>query len=64
VGIRKPTADWNSMLWMENVRCWRVVDDDSLPEVPADLRQIFDVVSLVVVATLTEKAVMYNMMDI
>ena len=30
VSVREPTADGNGMLRVENVGCWRVVDNDSL----------------------------------
>lgn len=42
------------MLRMENVRCGRVVDDDGILKIAPDLGQVFDVVALVVVATLSE----------
>jgi hypothetical protein len=29
MGIREPTADWDGMLRVENVRGRRIVDDDS-----------------------------------
>jgi hypothetical protein len=54
VGIGKPTADRHRMLGMEHIRRGRVVDNDSLPKISADLRKILHVVALVVVATLAE----------
>jgi hypothetical protein len=37
VGIREPAADWDGMLRVEDVRSWRVVDDDGFFQVAADL---------------------------
>lgn len=31
------------MLRMENVRCWRIVDDDGISEVTANLRKILGI---------------------
>lgn len=74
MGIRKPAADRNGMLRMEDVRGWRIVDDDGLLEIAANLGEVLfrlergidtaldqtclDVVALVVVAALSEEAVM------
>ena len=52
------------MLGMEDVRGGRIVDDDSILEIPSDLRQVFDVVALVVVAALSEKSVVHHIVDI
>ena len=52
--IREPTADWDRVLGVEDIRSWRVVDDNGVFEVTSNLRKVFDVVSLVVVATLAE----------
>lgn len=52
--IGEPTADGYSVLGVENVGCRRVVDDDSVFQVASDLREVLDVVSLVVVAALSE----------
>jgi hypothetical protein len=64
VGIREPTADGNGVLRVEDVRCRRVVDDDGVLQVSADLRQILHVVALVVVAALPEQPVMDNLVDV
>jgi len=64
MGVRKPAAYRHSMLWMENIRRWRIVDDDGFSQIAANLREVFDIVSLMVVTTLTEKAMMNNMIDI
>lgn len=64
VGIQEPTADGNGMLWVENVRRRRVVDDDGVLEVSPYLRQVFDVVPLVVVATLSKKPMMDDVVDV
>lgn len=52
------------MLWVEDVGCGRIIDDNSVLEISSDLGQILDVVSLVVVATLSEKPVVYDLVDI
>lgn len=52
------------MLGMEDVRGRRIVDDDSILEIPPDLRQVFDVVALVVVAALSEKSVVHHVVDV
>lgn len=38
--IREPTADGNSVLWVEDVRGGRVIDDDSILEIPTNLGEI------------------------
>ena len=64
MSIREPTADRNGMLGMENVGCWRIVDNDGFAEISSDLGKILDVVSLVIIATFTEQTVMYDVMDV
>jgi hypothetical protein len=64
VSIGEPTTDRNGVLGMENVGCWRVVDDDSFAKISSDLGKILDVVSLVIIATFTEQTVMYDVMDV
>ncbi len=64
VRIREPTADGNGMLRVEDVRGRRVVDDDGVLQVSADLGEILDVVSLVVVAAFSEKAVVDDLVDV
>jgi diphthamide synthase (EF-2-diphthine--ammonia ligase) len=64
VSIGEPTADRNSMLGMEDIRGGRIVDDDSILEIPSDLGQVFDVIALVVVAALAEKSVMHHVVDV
>lgn len=64
MGIRKPAADWHSVLGVEDVGCRRVVDNDSVLEVASDLGQILDVVSLVIVAALSEKSVVHDLVDV
>lgn len=64
MSIREPTADRDGVLRMENVGGRRVVDDDCLLEIAANLREILDVVALVVVAALAEQSVMYHAMNV
>lgn len=52
--IGKPAAYRDGMLWVENVGCRRVVDDDGVLQVSTDLGEVLDVVSAVVVAALPE----------
>lgn len=40
VGIREPAADRDGVLRVEDIRGWRVVDNDSVLQVTADLRKI------------------------
>ena len=62
--VREPTADWHGVLWVEYVGCWRVVDDDGIFQIASNLRQILNIVALMVIATLPEKAMMDNFMNI
>ena len=64
MSIRKPTADRYGMLGVENVRSWRIVDDDSFLEISTNLGQILDVISLVIITTFPEKPVVYHVMDV
>lgn len=64
MSVGEPTADRDCMLGVEDVGCWGVVDDNCFSEVTADLGQILDVVSLVVVTTFPEETMMHHMMDI
>ena len=64
MSIREPAADWNRMLRVENVRSGRVVDDDGLLEVSSHLREILDIVALVVVTTLAEQTVMHHVVNV
>lgn len=52
------------MLRVEDVRGRRVVDDDGVLQVSADLGEILDVVSLVVVAAFAEKSVVDDLVDV
>jgi hypothetical protein len=64
VRIRKPTADGNCVLWVENVGCWGVVDDDCVFEVTSDLGEVLHIVALVVVTALTEKPMVNNLVNV
>lgn len=82
VRVREPAADGDGMLRMEDVRRGRVVNDDGVLEVAANLREILKqvlasdvrkivtsfsdlyVVALVVVATLAEKTVVNNAVNV
>lgn len=64
MSIGKPTADRHGVLRVEDIRRWRIVDDDGFSQIAANLRQVLDVVALVVVATFAEQAVMHDIMDV
>lgn len=52
------------MLRVEDVRCRRVVNDDCVLEIASDLREILDIVALVVVAALSEQTVVHDLVDV
>jgi len=52
------------VLGVEDVGCWRIIDDDGFSKISSHLRKIFDVVSLVIITTFAEETVMYDMMNI
>lgn len=64
VRIREPTADGDSVLWVENIRRRRVIDDDGVLQVASNLREVLDVVSLMVIAALPEKPVVDDFVDV
>lgn len=64
VSIGEPGGDGNGVLRVEDVRCGRVVNDDCLAEGAADLAQVFDIVSLVVIARLAEETVVDGVGDV
>ena len=56
VCIGEPRADGHSVLRVEDVARWRVVDDDRLFEGSSDLGQVFHAVALVIVARFAEES--------
>ena len=52
------------MLGVEDVGCRRVVDDDGVLQLTPNLGEVLDVVSLVIVAALSEKPVVHDVVDI
>ena len=64
MSVGEPTADRYGVLGVENVGRWRIVNDDGFSEISSDLGKVFNVVSLVIVTTFTEEAVVNDMMDI
>lgn len=52
------------MLRVEDVAGGRVVDDDGLLQVAADLTKILDVIALMVVTTFAEKTMMHDAVDV
>ena len=62
--IIEPTRDRHSVVRMENVRSRRVIDDNGIANGSSELRQIFDVISPVIVARFTEEAVFDDVMNI
>lgn len=64
MSIREPTADWDGVLWVENVRRRRVIDNDRILQVASKLGKILDVVSVVVEATLAEQTMMDDIVNV
>jgi hypothetical protein len=81
VSIRKPAADRDRVLRVENVRRGRVVNDDGVLEIATDLGKVLhavsvtsdrqlvltaylDVVALMIVTALSEKAVVHNTVNV
>ena len=62
--IAEPAADRHSVLWVKDVTRRRIVDNDGVLELAADLTEILDIVSLVVVAAFAEESVMDNVVDV
>lgn len=62
--IREPTADGYGVLRVEDVRGWRVIDDNGILEVTSNLGEVFDVVSLMIVAAFTEKTMVDDAVDV
>ena len=40
MGVREPAADGDCVLWVEDVGCGGVVDDDGLAEISANLGKV------------------------
>lgn len=64
VRVAEPAANRDSVLGVENVARGRIVDDDGLAEVSADLAEVFDIVALVVVAAFAEQPVVDDVVDV
>lgn len=64
VGIVEPARDRDGVVGMEDVRSWRVVDDDRLSYRSPQLAEILYVVALVVVARLAEQAMLDDLVDV
>ncbi len=62
--IREPTADRHRVLRVKYVRSRRVVNNYGIFEIPADLGEVLDVVSLVIITTLTEQSVVNDLVYI
>lgn len=45
MGVREPAADRDGVLRVEDVRGWRVVDNDGVLQVTANLREILEYMS-------------------
>lgn len=52
------------MLRVENVRCGGIVNDDSIPKVTPELREILDVIAVMVIAAFAEQTVMNNVVNV
>lgn len=64
VGVGEPAADGKGVLRMKDVRRRRVIDNDGVLQVSSHLGEILDVVALVIVAALSEKPMMDNLVDV
>jgi hypothetical protein len=64
VCVREPAADGDGVLRMKNVGGGRVVDNDGILEVTANLGEILYVIALVVVAAFTEETVVDDAVDV
>jgi hypothetical protein len=64
MSVGEPTTDRHSVLRVEDVGCWRIVDYDGFSEISSNLGKVFDVISLVVVTAFTEEAVVNDVVDI
>lgn len=64
MGVREPAAYGEGMLWMEDVGGGRIVDNDSVLQVTSELREILDIVALMVVATISEETMMDDGMNV
>ena len=42
MGVGEPATDGDCMLWMEDVGCGRIIDDDSLSQVTAHLGKVLE----------------------
>jgi hypothetical protein len=60
----EPRRYWYCIIGMENVRGRGIVEDDSVTYRTTELREVFDIVALVVIATLSEQPVCDNTVDI
>lgn len=52
------------MLWVEYIGSRRIVDDNGIFQVSANLRQVLDVVALVVVTALPEQPMVDHFVDV
>jgi len=64
VRIIEPTRHGNSIVGMEDVGRGGVVDNDGLSDGPAELRQVLDIVALVVITRLAEKSMLDDSVDV
>ena len=64
VRVAEPAANRYSMLWVEDVACRRIINDDGFSQIASNLAEILDVVALVIVTAFSEQAVMHNMVNV
>lgn len=64
MSIREPAADRYRVLRVKDIRGRGIVNNDGFPQVTPNLREIFDIVALVVVAAVSEQAMMDNIVDV
>lgn len=58
--IIEPGGDWYRMGWVEDITGGRIVYDDSILQIPAQLVQVFYIVSHMIVTRLPEKPMVHD----
>jgi hypothetical protein len=62
--VVEPRGDWHGVVRVEDVRRGRVVQDNRVGNRTAQLRQILDIIPLVIITALAEQSMRDDMMDI
>lgn len=64
MSIGEPAAYGHGVLRVKYVGCWRIINDDGLSEVTANLGEILDIVALVIVATFAEETMVDDIVNV